>query len=437
MVVMRGLTKFYGQMCAVNQINLDIPRGSMYGFVGPNGAGKTTTLSMVTGLLKPDGGQVWVSGIDVWQQTQHVKAKIGTLPDRLRLFDRLSGQELLTYTGLLRGIDKAIVAERSADLLEVLGLADDARKAVADYSAGMAKKIGLALATGVLATVVLATKVSAAGVGLSPMSERFDLYAGRNQTGKFTVFNVTDYELTYRISTTPFSVVGSDEDHDYTSETAQTEMTRWVSLDQNEVTIPAQGNAEITYTISVPIDAPGGSQHASFLVAPILSASQAENIGIQNINGIRFLVFGSIRDGNSRETGELLKQKFPWWLSSGALTARAQVKNTGNLDFPVTQQLAVKNLMGNVIWESEPATNYALAGSEKPLSHVWPETAFGIYIVSYNVNFLGQDHLITHPVFLIPIWALVLVIVLLAVIIITIVHAHTKRKRQASFKKYV
>ncbi len=146
MVVMRGLTKFYGQMCAVNQINLDIPRGSMYGFVGPNGAGKTTTLSMVTGLLKPDGGQVWVSGIDVWQQTQHVKAKIGTLPDRLRLFDRLSGQELLTYTGLLRGIDKAIVAERSADLLEVLGLADDARKAVADYSAGMAKKIGLACA---------------------------------------------------------------------------------------------------------------------------------------------------------------------------------------------------------------------------------------------------------------------------------------------------
>ncbi len=146
MVVMRSLTKFYDQMCAVNQINLDIPRGSMYGFVGPNGAGKTTTLSMMTGLLKPDGGQVWVSGIDVWQETMRVKAKIGTLPDRLRLFDRLSGQELLTYTGMLRGMDKATVAQRSADLLEVLGLSDDSRKAVADYSAGMTKKIGLACA---------------------------------------------------------------------------------------------------------------------------------------------------------------------------------------------------------------------------------------------------------------------------------------------------
>ena len=145
-VVIRGLTKSFGHTCAVNQLNLDIPTGSMYGFVGPNGAGKTTTLSMVTGLLKPDAGQVWVAGVDTWQQLRQVKAKIGTLPDRLRLFDRLSGQELLTYTGLLRGLDKATVAQRSADLLTTLGLAGDAAKAVADYSAGMTKKIGLACA---------------------------------------------------------------------------------------------------------------------------------------------------------------------------------------------------------------------------------------------------------------------------------------------------
>ena len=143
---MRGLTKIFGTTRAVDQLNLDIPRGSMYGFVGPNGAGKTTTLSMMTGLLKPDFGQVWVTGLDVWQATRQVKAKIGTLPDRLRLFDRLTGQELLTYTGLLRGMDKATVAQRSADLLQTLGLAEDARKAVADYSAGMTKKIGLACA---------------------------------------------------------------------------------------------------------------------------------------------------------------------------------------------------------------------------------------------------------------------------------------------------
>ena len=146
MVVTRGLTKLFGQMCAVNRLDLDIPRGSMYGFVGPNGAGKTTTLSMVTGMLKPDAGQVWVTGINVWENLAAIKSKIGVLPDRLRLFDRLSGQELLTYTGLLRGMDKATVAQRSSDLLAALGLTQDARKAVADYSAGMTKKIGLACA---------------------------------------------------------------------------------------------------------------------------------------------------------------------------------------------------------------------------------------------------------------------------------------------------
>jgi len=142
----RGLTKNFGQFCAVNKLDLDIPTGSMYGFVGPNGAGKTTALSMVTGMLKPDGGQAWITGIDVWENLAAIKSKIGVLPDRLRLFDRLSGQELLTYTGLLRGMDKATVAQRSTDLLAALGLTDDSRKAVADYSAGMTKKIGLACA---------------------------------------------------------------------------------------------------------------------------------------------------------------------------------------------------------------------------------------------------------------------------------------------------
>jgi ABC-2 type transport system ATP-binding protein len=145
-LVLRGLTKVFGQMTAVDRLDLDVPRGSMYGFVGPNGAGKTTTLSMATGLLKPDAGQVWITGIDLWANLSEAKAKIGVLPDGLRLFDRLTGQELLTYTGMLRGMNRDVVAQRSAELLHVLGLDDDAKKAVADYSAGMTKKIGLAAA---------------------------------------------------------------------------------------------------------------------------------------------------------------------------------------------------------------------------------------------------------------------------------------------------
>ncbi|RAX50113.1 ABC transporter ATP-binding protein [Arthrobacter sp. AQ5-05] len=142
----RSLGKRFGEKVAVNGISLDVPAGSFFGLVGPNGAGKTTTLSMATGLLRPDAGQVWLNGIDVWAEPLKAKAAMGVLADGVRLFDRLSGRQLVTYSGLLRGMDRATVVERTEDLLRVLDLEDAGAKLVVDYSAGMAKKIALATA---------------------------------------------------------------------------------------------------------------------------------------------------------------------------------------------------------------------------------------------------------------------------------------------------
>ncbi len=142
----RGLAKRFGEKVAVDNINLDVPAGSFYGLVGPNGAGKTTTLSMATGLLRPDFGQVSVHGLDVWAQPLEAKKLMGLLPDGVRLFDRLSGEQLVTYAGLLRGMDKDTVALRVKDLLAALDLTRDAGTLVVDYSAGMRKKIALAAA---------------------------------------------------------------------------------------------------------------------------------------------------------------------------------------------------------------------------------------------------------------------------------------------------
>lgn len=142
----RGLRKSFDDREVVHGLSLDVPRGSFYGIVGPNGAGKTTTLSMATGLLRPDAGSAVVLGEDMWQQPARAKARLGVLADGLRTFDRLTGRELLTYVGLLRGMDAATVEERSASLLEALDLAGEDGKLVVDYSAGMTKKILLASA---------------------------------------------------------------------------------------------------------------------------------------------------------------------------------------------------------------------------------------------------------------------------------------------------
>ncbi|MDH6628954.1 ABC-2 type transport system ATP-binding protein [Streptomyces sp. LBL] len=145
-VRVRGLWKRFGQQVAVAGIDLELPAGKFIGLVGPNGAGKTTTLSMVTGLLRPDQGSVEVVGHDVWRDPVEVKARIGVLPEGLRLFERLSGRELLAYSGRLRGLPGAEVDKRAAQLLDVLDLAGAQHKLVVDYSTGMRKKIGLAAA---------------------------------------------------------------------------------------------------------------------------------------------------------------------------------------------------------------------------------------------------------------------------------------------------
>jgi ABC-2 type transport system ATP-binding protein len=145
-VAVRGLYKRFGMVPAVAGVDLDVHRGSFFGLVGPNGAGKTTTLAMITGLLRPDAGVVWVAGVYVWADPLEAKRRMGVLPEGLRLFERLSGEELLTFTGQLRGMDPGAVKERTTELLDVFGLRDAANQLVVDYSTGMRKKIALAAA---------------------------------------------------------------------------------------------------------------------------------------------------------------------------------------------------------------------------------------------------------------------------------------------------
>jgi ABC-2 type transport system ATP-binding protein len=143
---LKGLTKRFADFTAVDQVDLSIPAGSFYGLVGPNGAGKTTLLSMAVGVIRPDSGTSEVDGFDVWSDPVRAKTALGVLPESDFLPRRLTGAELLTSVGLLRGLPRGLVAERTAELLRVLDLVDASATVVADYSTGMRKKIALAVA---------------------------------------------------------------------------------------------------------------------------------------------------------------------------------------------------------------------------------------------------------------------------------------------------
>jgi ABC-2 type transport system ATP-binding protein len=140
------VAKRYGSKDAVDGVSLTIAAGAFTGLVGPNGAGKTTLLRMLTGLCRPDRGSVSLIGQPVWPDPMSVRQVMGVLPDDLRLFERLSGRELLAYIGLLRGIPAGELGRRSDHLLDVMGFGPSSDELVTDYSTGMRKKIALAAA---------------------------------------------------------------------------------------------------------------------------------------------------------------------------------------------------------------------------------------------------------------------------------------------------
>src|SRR5215204_5584951 len=140
------LVKQFGDFVAVDHINLQVNRGSFFGFLGPNGAGKSTTIKMLTGLLAPTSGTLRVLDLDITTQPMEVKRRIGVVPEDLNLFERLTGAEMLSFTGRMYGLGREDIAARSRELLELMELDSEPRRLVVEYSHGMKKKLALACA---------------------------------------------------------------------------------------------------------------------------------------------------------------------------------------------------------------------------------------------------------------------------------------------------
>ncbi|HTG86609.1 MAG TPA: ATP-binding cassette domain-containing protein, partial [Pyrinomonadaceae bacterium] len=129
-----SLVKQFGDFVAVDNIDLQVNRGSFFGFLGPNGAGKSTTIKMLTGLLAPTSGKLRVLGFDISSQPMEVKRRIGVVPEDLNLFERLTGAEMLSFTGRMYGVPTNEIAHRSKELLDLMDLQDEPKKLIVEYS---------------------------------------------------------------------------------------------------------------------------------------------------------------------------------------------------------------------------------------------------------------------------------------------------------------
>lgn len=141
MVRLEGVTKRYGSFTAVDDVDLAVPRGRVFGFLGPNGAGKTTTIRMIAGVLLPTGGSIVIGGNDLARSPASAKARIGYIPDRPYLYEKLSGGEFLRFVAGLWGKDGREVEERAQRLLDLFSLSEWKHELIESYSHGMRQKL--------------------------------------------------------------------------------------------------------------------------------------------------------------------------------------------------------------------------------------------------------------------------------------------------------
>ncbi len=170
MIQLTNLTKRYGKFTAVDGIDLEIPRGELFGFLGPNGAGKTTTMRMIAGILQPTSGKIEIAGDDVARDPLKAKARLGFIPDRPFVYEKLTGAEFLRFVAALYGQDGEPVERRMDELLDLFELTPWKDELVESYSHGMRQKLIISSALLHRPEVIV---VDEPMVGLDPKGQKF------------------------------------------------------------------------------------------------------------------------------------------------------------------------------------------------------------------------------------------------------------------------
>ena len=194
MITLRSLTKQYGPFTAVDSIDLEVAKGELFGFLGPNGAGKTTTLRMIAGILRPTSGSVLVGGVDIAQRPAAAKAKLGFIPDRPFIYDKLTGGEFLRFVAGLYEQSGPTVERRMDELLSLFDLADWKDELVESYSHGMRQKLIISSAFLHRPEVIV---VDEPMVGLDPKAARIlkDLFREYTRRGHTIMMSTHTLEV--------------------------------------------------------------------------------------------------------------------------------------------------------------------------------------------------------------------------------------------------
>ncbi|MBE3089038.1 MAG: ABC transporter ATP-binding protein [Actinobacteria bacterium] len=197
-IELKNLTKKYGSLTAVNNLNLEIEKGEIFGFLGPNGAGKTTTIKLLSGLLKPTSGTAKILGFDIQVNPIEAKSYIGLIPDEPNIYEKLTGREFLRFMGNIFKVENIVIVKKTDELLKIFDLQDRADELIQVYSHGMKQKIAIAGALIHSPKIIIFDEPT---IGLDPKSARTikDILKYRAESGDCIFMSTHILEIAERM----------------------------------------------------------------------------------------------------------------------------------------------------------------------------------------------------------------------------------------------
>lgn len=254
---------------------------------------------------------------------------------------------------------------------------------------------------------------------VSPAEQEIDLAPSQTYTGSFTVENVGREAFTFTLSAHPYQVSGPDYTPVFTTETAYTTLSTWLTFDQNNLELAPGASAEVTYHVNVPADVPGGGQYAAIIVE---TRDADDTAAMRIVSQIAVLLYASV-SGEQRLEGSLLDQQLPNFLLGSPFTSVVTVENTGNLDFDLTHTLTITDFFtGRTIVDQSTvnpddthagfAEQVVLPATTRTSTLTWSGApALGLFRARQTVSFLDQTYDLEQVVFLCPVWLVGLLIV--------------------------
>jgi hypothetical protein len=282
--------------------------------------------------------------------------------------------------------------------------------------------MGLSLALGL--GVIFGATTYAADAGLdsitiSPVSAKVSLTPGTTTDGTLKVINSGSSELVFKVYATPFYVANNNYDNlQFSGGNNRTQISRWITFDQENYTLAAGETAQVVYHINVPESVPAGGQYAAIMAE---STPTQTGEGISASSRVGMLVYSSVA-GTTFEEGDIAGNKIDGWYKASPIKTTVSVKNSGNTDFAVNGTLKAYNIFGGEVYASETKAFQVLPETTRDVVLEWDSKGrVGIYTIKQSVQFLGFDETYSRLVLLMPVWLLVVLIVVVIAIIALVV----------------